>query len=258
MGTKNPDRGYREAVLMGGLITAICPTFNRPELLGRAIRSFEKQTCQNKHLIVVDDLGQYSNQSGTDWQLVSFPARVLSLGEKNNICAALAPRDTWAYAKWDDDDIYLPWHLESLVVSLEKAPFVQPRHVLELRETGVVKIESYNREDPLRFGYHGSWGYTRSLFREVGGYRAHCGDDYEFQERLIGLGITSIGIEPAEPGYIYNTVFPNRISLLGSKDEVNWSLDTPLKIHKYHKVPEWKDESVWDVQIPVETQLRGW
>ena len=244
---------------MSGLICAICPTCNRPELLGRAIRAFEMQTYENRFLIIVDDLGQYKNQKGDRWQLVSFPRRIMSLGEKNNVCAALAPRETWAYAKWDDDDIYLPWHLEATVEALTRGPFCQPRHAIDYWDGEWVVVETYNRRDPKRFCYHGCWGYTRELFSSVGGYRNHyAGDDGPFQDSLIRKGVRSVDTSPNfKPSYIYNRPLANRISEIGGDADSYWGMsgDNPSYIGT---VPEWQDDSIWYRDVPIKVIRRPW
>lgn len=242
------------------LITAICPTFNRPELLGRAIYLFKSQTYCPKRLIIVDDLGQYDNCDGNEWELVSFPRRCLSLGEKNNICAALAHRDTYAYVKWDDDDIYMPWHLEQMAEAFKNgADFVQPRIVMDTWDGELVCVEAFSRKKTQHFCYHGAWGYTRELFKSVGGYRAeYAGDDGEFQRRLIARGVVSHGFDPqALPSYIYNRPLPGRISERGGSAEAYFGMvgDT---VEYWPSPPRWTDDSVLDFEIPKKVIQRPW
>lgn len=241
------------------LICAICPTLNRPELLGRAIRAFEKQTYSNRFLIIVDDAGQYDNQNGDRWQLISIPKRCMSLGEKNNICAALAPRGTWAYAKWDDDDLYMPWHLSQIMEALEDGgEFCQPRVVIDYFGKWV-QTETFNRKDPEHFCYHGAWGYTRELFEQMGGYRSkYAGDDGDFQTRFRELGGHSVDfLHGAVPSYWYNRLLPDRISEKGGSESVYWNMigDT---VRWYGKVPRWRDDTAWCVKTPTELIRRQW
>jgi glycosyltransferase involved in cell wall biosynthesis len=259
------------------LICAICPTFNRPQWLGRAIRAFEKQTYENRFLVIIDDAGQYENQKGDRWELISIPRRVLSLGEKRNIGASLAPRDTWAYAVWDDDDLYMPWHLEALVEALSRGLFIQPRYAIDFWHSRWVQVETFCRPKPFRtkgkrrpnrgggdihsnwFCYHGCWGYTRDLFTRVGGYRnLFATDDCDFQDRLIALRVRSIGFSNKfKPSYFYNRPLLDRISenqkRIGLAAYWNDS-----QIPYVGKVPEWTDESEWDREIPSEIIPRPW
>jgi hypothetical protein len=239
-------------------IVCICPTLNRPELLGRAIKCFENQTYEDRFLIIVDDLGQYHNQCGDRWQLVSFPARILSLGEKNNVCTALGLRDTWAYAKWDDDDTYMPWHLEATAEALTRGEFVQPRYAVDFWDGKWVVTETFSRKDKSHFCYHGCWSYTRNLFTRVGGYRnLYAGDDGEFQNRLLKLGIKSVGFDPKyKPSYWYNRPLQHRISEVGGDDHAYWSMGQEFEF--VGNVPEWKGEKVWEYEIPELVIPRLW
>ena len=115
---------FPEPMLPGApLITVIVPTYNRPELLSQALRSVLDQTFQDFEVVVVND-------SGIDvgpW-VSSFdePERIRLLTHSHNIGSSAA-RNTGiraARGKYiaylDDDDLYYPHHLESLVEVAEK------------------------------------------------------------------------------------------------------------------------------------------
>jgi glycosyltransferase involved in cell wall biosynthesis len=255
---------------MNELICAVCPTCNRPELLGRSIKCFERQTYKNRHLIIVDDLGQYKNQKGENWELISLPTRINTLGEKRNFIASLAPKDTWAFAVWDDDDFYMPWHLEALAFSLLQNCFVQPKIAIDFWNGKWVKVETYKRKlkksrqpkrsikvEPTLYCYHGCWGYTKELFIKVGGYKhISNGDDGEFQKCAIEQGIISIDTDPKyKPSYFYNRIFTNRISELG---DVEYDKKNKEAVSYIGIVPKWTDESEWDRTIPDEQIERPW
>jgi hypothetical protein len=244
---------------MSDLICAICPTYNRPDLLSRAIACFAKQTYENKFLIIVDDAGQYDSQGGDQWSLASFTQRVLSLGEKNNVCAALAPRETRYYAKWDDDDIYMPWHLEALVEAFSHSEFVQPRLAVDYWHGRWAQTETFSKHDKDHYCYHGCWGYTRDLFTRVGGYRSkYAGDDGEFQDRLRNLGVQSSGLndEKYQTSYWYNRPLANRISERGASADAYFN--EREMISYVGSVPAYVGEPVWERPIPSEIIPRQW
>ncbi len=76
-------------------LAALCFTFRRPHTLGQLIESFLRQDypAELRELVILDDAGQYENQSGDGWRRLSIPSRFRSLGEKRNACAALASVD---------------------------------------------------------------------------------------------------------------------------------------------------------------------
>jgi hypothetical protein len=81
-------------------------------------------------MVILDDAGQYDNMRGDRWQLVSIPRRFKTLGEKRNATLGLIPDKADAVCLWDDDDLYLPWHLTSAAATLEHAPWSRPSLVL--------------------------------------------------------------------------------------------------------------------------------
>jgi len=239
-------------------ITAFCPTLNRPELLGRLIKCFEHQTYDNRELVILDDGGQYENQKGDRWEIVSVPRRFRSLGEKNNAAIALAARDSDALAKADDDDVYMPWWFESLAEALRRGELVQPKYAMDFVGGEWVQTETFSRRLG-RFAYHGCWAFRRSLVEREGGYRPeYAGDDQEMDKRLRRIGVTSVGLDDKrfKPFYWYNRPLLGRISTRGASKEAYY--DTGKDVPHVGKVPEWTGEKVWEWTIPTKRIQRGW
>jgi len=110
----------------------LCPTFGRPSLVANAVQLFLDQDLSAEHtaqLVIFDDAGQIRNQSCVgsqkSWSVISVPDwgplprkynRLLQLlgGIRNDV-------DT-VYVVWDDDDVYLPLHLQSIARALAKRP----------------------------------------------------------------------------------------------------------------------------------------
>ena len=104
-------------------VTVIVPTHNRAHLLPRALESILNQTYQDFEIIVINDGG-----APIDAVLATFnkPREKLVLMTHSRSRGAAAARNTGlraARGKYiaylDDDDIYLPNHLETLVAFLE-------------------------------------------------------------------------------------------------------------------------------------------
>jgi glycosyltransferase involved in cell wall biosynthesis len=113
-------------------LAALCCTYRRPHLLGQLIESFLRQNYPRelRELVILDDAGQYENQEGDGWRLVSIPRRFHSLGEKRNACAALASPDAEGFLVADDDDIYLPHWFSATAEALQRADWSRARLVL--------------------------------------------------------------------------------------------------------------------------------
>jgi glycosyltransferase involved in cell wall biosynthesis len=88
-------------------LAAICCTYKRPAQLAESIECFLRQDypIERRELVVLDDAGQYADQQGKGWRLVSLGVRFRTLGEKRNASAALVSSDVEGYCVWDDDDM---------------------------------------------------------------------------------------------------------------------------------------------------------
>jgi len=164
-------------------IAAVCCTYLRPKQLGRILYCFSEQDYPDRELIILDDAGQYENQQGDRWRLVSTNRRYATLGEKRNAAVALAGDDVRALAVWDDDDGYLRWALSACVAALKTAPWSRPSLVLLPRRDGSLK---QHQTGGL---FHGGWAYLVETFRSVGGYPAiDNGEDQAFARRMKAAG----------------------------------------------------------------------
>lgn len=184
-------------------IAAVCCTYLRPVQLGQMIHCFLRQDypAEMRELLVLDDAGQYGNQSGPGWRLVCTPRRFATLGQKRNAAARLVSADVDGLAVWDDDDLYLPWALRASAAALGHAPWSRPSLVLHPNPDGALRQH-------LTGGlFHGGWSYRREAFEAVGGYPNEMsnGEDQGLAARLAAAGTPQA--DPAalgfEPFYVY-------------------------------------------------------
>jgi hypothetical protein len=167
-------------------LAALCCTFHRPHLLGQLIESFRRQDypLPLRELIILDDAGQYDNQEGEGWRVISIPRRFRTLGEKRNACAALASPDVTGFLIADDDDIYLPHWFRTQAVVLRQADWSRPSVVLVERKDGL-------KEQATDGLYHASWAFRRVAFDRVRGYApVNNGEDQELAGRLVTAKVT--------------------------------------------------------------------
>ncbi|MCA9175168.1 MAG: glycosyltransferase family 2 protein, partial [Planctomycetales bacterium] len=181
-------------------LAALCCTFRRPHTLGQLIESYLRQDYPRelRELIILDDAGQYENQSGDGWQLVTIPRRFRSLGEKRNACAALASPDVEGFLVADDDDIYLSHWFQATADALAQADWSRPGLVLLEHGDGL-------KEHDTNGLYHGGWAFRKDAFYRVRGYGPHNnGEDQELAGRLHDAGVTVHDpCEHHQPFYIY-------------------------------------------------------
>ncbi len=186
-------------------IAAVCITWNRPQMLGRLIECFNRQTYENRELLILDDGGQYPDQpKGDRWRVVSHDRRYDSLGEKRHAAAQMVEAD--AMAIWDDDDIYLPHALGATVHGLWYALWVQSREVFEWNGKAMTRLQT-SKENCLSYiSHHGAWAYRMEAYRAAGGYVKH-NEDNDLGCRMLtkfgGSGDTICPLYP-EPHYVYS------------------------------------------------------
>ncbi|NUQ66151.1 MAG: glycosyltransferase family 2 protein [Pirellulales bacterium] len=167
-------------------IAAVCCTYHRPRQLGSLIKCFLEQDYPRgkRELVILDDAGEYDNQEGDGWRLVSVCQRWPTLGEKRNAAAAMVSPDVDALAVWDDDDLYLPWALRASVAAVSESPWSRPSLVLHEQADGSL------RQHETGGLFHGGWAYRREAFDRAGGYLAiNNGEDQDLARRMTEAGV---------------------------------------------------------------------
>ncbi|MHC4126365.1 MAG: glycosyltransferase, partial [Planctomycetota bacterium] len=105
-------------------VSVLIPTFNRPRYLSEALASVLRQSYTNLQIIVVNDGGEDVSDviESYDDQRVTFINRKLNRGKAFSLNEALAEAKGKYVAYLDDDDLYYPNHIETLVNALEEQP----------------------------------------------------------------------------------------------------------------------------------------
>ena len=196
-------------------LAAICCTYKRPGQLTTAIECFLRQDypAELRELIVLDDAHQYESQQGEGWRLVSVPIRFRTLGEKRNASAALVSPDVDAYCVWDDDDVYLPWHMTAAAAALADADYTIPTVIYSDKRTRLERKAN-------QYLFHGAWAFRRQVFEQVGGYPfMQSGQDQGLLRRFKLARLRRadpIQFDP-RPSYVYRwyTAHVQHISAMG-------------------------------------------
>lgn len=100
------------------LISCICATYGRPSHLEEAIACFLNQTYPNKELIILNSLpDQELRFDHPQVKIINLSRRPATLGECRNMAIQQCSGE-WLVT-WDDDDIYLPNHLQNFAAALD-------------------------------------------------------------------------------------------------------------------------------------------
>lgn len=179
-------------------LTWICPTWNRPECLRNLIAQFKAQEHKESELLILDDSGQYSNQEGSGWQLISFKRPFHTLPEKYNALLGMATSDAIVIA--EDDDLYSPQHSSACEAALQVGRWCKPSKVKSLYG-GKLNIE----DSAGRF--HASIACWCRNLRHVGGWPITQTGDFD-QQLIKRLETECPASDPIalgfEPTYTFN------------------------------------------------------
>ncbi|MFO1490462.1 MAG: glycosyltransferase family 2 protein [Kiritimatiellia bacterium] len=168
------------------MVTVVVPTRNRPELLARALASIAAQTWRELQVIVVNDAGCDVAEvvkpflTRPEDQYLRHDANRGLSAARNTALAAAAGKYV---AYLDDDDRWLPHHVETLVTALERAGAaigyanaIRVRHTRvngEYTESGrTVADEPWDRTRMVLANYLNpvAFMHTLACVRECGGF----------------------------------------------------------------------------------------
>jgi glycosyltransferase involved in cell wall biosynthesis/radical SAM superfamily enzyme YgiQ (UPF0313 family)/Tfp pilus assembly protein PilF len=122
----NTDRLRQPGAPALPLVSVIVPTFNRPDMLVATLQSILEQTYENHEIIVINDCGLdvadivgWLNKKGNITYIRHDRNRGLAAARNSGL--KLTRGKYIAYL--DDDDLFYPDHLETLVTRLETTDF---------------------------------------------------------------------------------------------------------------------------------------
>ncbi len=99
-------------------ITAICPTYGRFELLRAAVGCFVTQTHADRDMLILNDAPVPIECDVPGVRVINNTHDFGSLGGKYAHMLDEAEGDVIAH--WEDDDLYLPWHLASAAEAMDE------------------------------------------------------------------------------------------------------------------------------------------
>lgn len=217
-------------------ITALCPTFRKVEQLQNCLWCWEQQTYpkDKRMLVILDDAGTFDTQAGDDgtWKLVSEKDRHPNMPSKYRKLLSLAPPQTEAFLVWDDDDIYLPWYVESIAAVLGEHELARPQFVL-------TEYPGQVQKEPVAGKFHSSLGFRAELLMRVGGWPETDRADFDLQLiSRLERNATSIGDPfkgmPIQFIYVWNTGAAHCQWSMQSPGDTEWYRNAE---HTYKPVP---------------------
>lgn len=199
-------------------LLCFCPTYGRPKLLANAIACFEQQDypAHDRRLMVLDDAGQIRDQVGGyiatwpwTWTINSTATRYPSLPHKYAAMVASVPGDWDAAVIWDDDDVYLPWHLSAHAETLRHSAWSHPRRVWSLYTRQLEQEDASGR-------FWASVAVRRDLWEQIGGPLGAMPPGHERRGDFDQLFLGACRRLAGEPGRPDATALPSFVFRWGS------------------------------------------
>ena len=178
-------------------LTWCAPTWNRPVCLRNLVAQFIAQEHKESDLLILDDSGQYTNQEGTGWQLISFNRPFHTLPEKYNALLGMATGEGIVIA--EDDDFYSPQHSTACEAALQEAAWCKPSKVKSLYG-GKENIEDAAGR------FHASMAFRCDTLRAYAGWPVSQRGDFDQQliAHMSGLACGDPIALGFEPTYTFN------------------------------------------------------
>lgn len=228
-----PAAGQGSELERGPRILCVCPTYGRPpHLLANTLACYEQQDYAGpKHLFIYDDLGNVKSAKMSNGTLHCSTVREPSLPEKYDTMLRVADLSKYdIVVVWEDDDVYLPWHLSAIAECWQKtkARWFHPREVWSTYGGSAHKEGADGR-------FHASLAINTELLDEIGGWvgcqePGHVGRG-DFDQRVIAK-CREIGGEPGcydenpkGPSYVFrwqDTGAVHGQGLMAGADEEQW------------------------------------
>lgn len=227
---------------MNPKVSCYCSTFARPHLLEESIQSFLNQTYENKEMIIVNDCKEQTLIfDHPQIKIINLQERINPIGKKFNFAANSCSGDI--INPWDDDDIFMPWKIETALKYFKNGIFHSNQGFFEESIEEITFFKSYLQCNLF---------VEKKIFNEVGGYpeEDRSGLDANLLNKLEGkLGNIKTNINKNEIFYLYrwNTVDSLHISDLPpeSKNNLEKIYDEKIKNDKNFKTGEIKLNPHW-------------
>jgi glycosyltransferase involved in cell wall biosynthesis len=185
------------------MVSVVVPTCNRPDMLRNALSDIAHQTYQNVEAVVFNDGGPEIQDIGADFIV---PKMLRIINHKENVGPAAARNFALEQAKGeiitylDDDDRWLPFHIETVVNAMKqhaaKVVYTNVNHAYRHKREGEWRLQKQEEELIQDFHYADLLvknfiplicvGHTKRHFEQRGGFHSSftCLEDWEWLLRL--------------------------------------------------------------------------
>jgi hypothetical protein len=205
-------------------ISCLVPTYGRPTLVQNAIACFLAQDypADRRRLLILDDAGQITPQSGEGWCVWSTPHRMETLAAKYVKLDSLDAGWAEALVIWDDDDIYLPWHLSGHAAALRDSRWSYPEKIWTLKDGRLELCLTDGR-------FWASAAVRVDLLRSLNGFVQSAAADFDQANLRAWRQHGGVPGRPSPPSVVYGWGRSNHCSsLMVNPNATEWYKATAM------------------------------
>ena len=254
-------------------LTALCPTYGRPSLAANAAALFLAQTLRDgdtAELVIFDDAGQLQpmeliHPDQTKIVRVIISHRWTRLQLKYPLMASDVSRvsidQPYAYVIWDDDDVYLPWHLSAIAAALDGGRTIGYAHPSEIWSTYDPDVSKPIKDrlhlESAAGRFHGAAAVTAWALAKSGGWCIEDRADYD-QVHLRNWYETAKRGDPCQhfaPSYVYRWADTQRNHCSGSIRDNRYQqppIQEPGYVGPLLPAFDASTEAIWAALVPSE------
>jgi glycosyltransferase involved in cell wall biosynthesis len=203
-------------------VLCLCPTYGRrKELLENMLACYVSQTHKDKTLIIYDDSGILNDcVCGVEGVYIkAAEKRAESLSNKYNEMIDFAIEKEIEYDAvciWDDDDVFLPNHIEAHVKTLQKNMWSKPSEIISAYLNPPVREDANGR-------FYSSIAIRKELLDECSWPKTNRVDyDQIFMGMLNKISIPGDTLDYSSPTYIYRWGTTRSGHCSGIAGDPNW------------------------------------
>jgi len=187
-------------------VSVVISTYNRHELLPRALKSIEKQTFRDFEVIIVDDGSNPPVK--VNKEDYNFPIRLFRLRKNSGFHAkpknyAISRSRAKYICYLDDDDEFKPDHIQVLVEAIESGDYDFAYGKRDYYKDGQYTKTSVFHPWKPETAHMGFWLgvpdilHTRKIIKELGGWNENLKrfGDFEFIARMGKIRAKGIAID---------------------------------------------------------------
>lgn len=229
---------YEERKLVNKpMVSIIVPTtHNRHHFLPRIIDCFNKQTYNNKELIIYDTDSSKKYKIDNTHNIRYYKSdNKVSIGQKRNFMVRQARGEYICH--FDDDDYYFPEYIETMMNKIGDYDFIKlSSYTLYYKQEDIFKYHSVNGKQTLgdkfsfKYGYGFTYIYKKKWLLDYPMDDINFAEDSKWLKKVIDQGMTYKYILEDDKPLVIHTIHGENTSNHFHNEELPWDYNYLKKV----------------------------